>query len=266
MNINNQFVSIILAVFNSENYLENSIKSILNQTYKNFEFIIINDGSTDNSDEIIKSYQIKDQRIMYLINKENIGLTRSLIKAIEKSKGEIIFRQDADEISSPKRIAEQLTLFNNKSIVAIGSNSLAIYPNKSKIEWGFIDEQQIKKIVNLKTIFPHGTSSFRKNIYFDVGGYDLNFLTCQDFDLWNKLITRGRVLMLGKILVERYIESKSISNRRKFRQFYDSLKIRIKYSNDKKDVLYKICYSFYVLIIKLLPNRIFLYLKGGKNL
>ena len=89
-------ISVILPVYNGEKYLAESIDSILNQTYRNFEFIIINDGSTDNSEQIIKSYT--DSNIYYYINKKNIGTAATLNKGINLSRGELIARMDQDDI------------------------------------------------------------------------------------------------------------------------------------------------------------------------
>lgn len=95
--INNPTISVVISVYNGEKYLSEAIESVLNQTYKDFEFIIINDGSTDNSLEIIKKYQNQDERIV-LISRENKGLVSSLNEGIEKAKGKYIARMDADDI------------------------------------------------------------------------------------------------------------------------------------------------------------------------
>ena len=96
-----------MSVYNGEPYLAEAIESILQQTYQEFEFIIINDGSSDTSWRIIQQYAAKDPRIVP-ITQDNIGLTRSLNKGIQLSKGEFIARQDADDLSLPTRLAEQL--------------------------------------------------------------------------------------------------------------------------------------------------------------
>ena len=92
-------VTVLMSVYNSEKFLRESINSILEQTFKDFEFLIINDGSTDSSREIILSYN--DPRITLFDNKNNIGLTKSLNKGLDLAKGEYIARQDADDISLP---------------------------------------------------------------------------------------------------------------------------------------------------------------------
>ena len=96
-----------MSVYNGEPYLAEAIESILHQTFQEFEFIIINDGSTDSSWRIILQYAAKDPRIVP-ITQDNIGLTRSLNKGIQLSKGEFIARQDADDLSLPTRLSEQL--------------------------------------------------------------------------------------------------------------------------------------------------------------
>ena len=109
MEINNK-ISVILPVYNSEEYVSESITSILNQTYKNFELIIIDDGSTDNSKVICKNFSKKDNRIIFLDN-NHIGLTRSLNKALEIASGHYIARQDADDVSLPNRFEKQIKWF-----------------------------------------------------------------------------------------------------------------------------------------------------------
>ena len=96
--MNNPLVSVVMSVYNSEKYLKEAIESILNQTYTNFEFIIVNDGSTDSSLDIIQEYMKKDERIV-LISRDNKGLPYSLNEGIEKAKGKYIARMDADDIS-----------------------------------------------------------------------------------------------------------------------------------------------------------------------
>lgn len=99
-------LSVLMPVYNCEKYLKKAIESILSQTYSNFEFLIINDGSTDHSEEIIKSYS--DPRITYVSNKKNQGIVKTLNKGIDLSKGKYIARMDADDIALPNRLQEQI--------------------------------------------------------------------------------------------------------------------------------------------------------------
>jgi glycosyltransferase involved in cell wall biosynthesis len=97
-------ISVIMSVYNNESYLKDSIESILKQTYKNFEFIITDDCSTDKSASIISDYDESDERINFIKNKKNIGLTKSLNKMIDLARGEYIARMDGDDIAKKKQI------------------------------------------------------------------------------------------------------------------------------------------------------------------
>ena len=115
-------MSVIMPVYNGEKYLKEAIDSILNQTFSDFEFIIVNDCSSDNTEDIIKSY--KDNRIVYLKNEENSGVATTLNRGLDIAKGEYIARMDADDISLPKRFEKQVDFMDkNKNCIICGSNT-----------------------------------------------------------------------------------------------------------------------------------------------
>jgi glycosyltransferase involved in cell wall biosynthesis len=117
-------ISVVMPVYNAAQYLREAIDSILNQTFRDFEFIIINDGSTDRSLEIIQSYN--DDRIR-LINQKNTGLAKALNNGIAIAKSDFIARMDADDISIPERLTSQFSfLESNVDVVAVGSNAEVI--------------------------------------------------------------------------------------------------------------------------------------------
>ena len=115
--MDNPLVTILMPVYNAELYLKRAIESILNQTYKNIEFLIINDGSTDNSLAIIKSYS--DKRIVLIENDKNSGLIYSLNIGLKKASGKYIARMDADDISYPTRIQKQCAFMENHNEIGI---------------------------------------------------------------------------------------------------------------------------------------------------
>ena len=120
MNKSQPKVSVLMSVYNGSQYLRESVESILNQTFTNFEFIIINDCSTDKTGEILTVSANQDNRITLINNEENIGLTRSLNKGLKIAKGEYIARQDADDISLPERLERQVeSLDKNPEAVLI---------------------------------------------------------------------------------------------------------------------------------------------------
>jgi len=117
-------LSIVMSVYNGANYVSDAIESILNQSYDNFEFIIVNDGSTDNSLKIIESFT--DKRIK-IINQDNQGLVAALNTAIKAASGDLIARQDADDISLPERLSKQVgAIITNPNLVLLGSSIITI--------------------------------------------------------------------------------------------------------------------------------------------
>ncbi|HXK49687.1 MAG TPA: glycosyltransferase family 2 protein, partial [Clostridiales bacterium] len=112
-------ISVIMSVYNSEQYLQESIDSILDQTFNDFEFIITDDCSTDGSFEIIKSYAMLDKRIKYFRNSENIGLTKSLNLMLDIAKGKYIARMDSDDISMPDRFSKQFDFMENNPEIGV---------------------------------------------------------------------------------------------------------------------------------------------------
>ena len=117
-------ISVVMPVYNGEKYIKKSIESILNQTYSNLELIIVNDFSNDSTLEIILQFIKKDHRIKLISNDRNLGLTKSLIKAIKLSKGEIIMRQDVDECSDIYRIEKQLKIMNKYNNIILNEQNL----------------------------------------------------------------------------------------------------------------------------------------------
>ena len=187
MSKNPPVASVIMSVYNGEEYLDQAVKSILAQTFTDFEFIIINDASSDNTSAILDKYH--DNRIIRVNNEKNIGLTSSLNKGIAIALGEFIARQDADDISHPERLDVQCKyLENNPSVGLIGSCPWIIDFNG----------QQIKKLrlplapnfedPNLvRNPFCHGSIIVRRSVLAKAGGYREFFQVSQDHDLWRRL-------------------------------------------------------------------------------
>ena len=152
MSMDSPKVSVIMSVYNGEKYLKEAINSILNQTFKDYEFIIVNDASTDKSIKILEEYAKKDNRIGLIHNEKNIGLTRSLNKAIKSANGAYIARQDADDISLPPRLEEEVNFLDKHPTVGLVGSYAWMIDEKGKILSDFkicTDNEDIKKkIVN----------------------------------------------------------------------------------------------------------------------
>ena len=248
----NPLISVVMSVYNAADTLEISVRSILDQSYKNFEFIIVNDGSTDSSPEILKKLAAEDSRII-LIDQTNHGLTRSLNIAATRAKGALIARQDADDIALPRRFEKQVERFmKDPGLLLLGGNSIDIYPDGTEKEWGFTPDDKINKVARLYTPFPHATAMIRTEAFRTFGGYDEQWVTSQDTELWMRLARAGKIAMLEEPLMKRGIHPASISNRRKLRQFRDVTRARLAHYDGFR--LYAVYFSVRGLIISLLPH------------
>lgn len=242
-------ISVVMSVYNGEKYLKRAIDSILNQTFIDFEFIIINDGSTDSSLDILQRYQ--DARIL-LINQKNKGLTKSLNIGIEKAKGKYIARQDADDVSLFTRLEKQVTFLENREdIVLLGTRVFEIN-GSNKIIGRYFNEEEINKRVYMYNPIAHASAVIRKDAFELIGLYDVSFSTSQDFDAWIRLAEFGKIAMLEEALVEYYIHDDSVSSKKYLKQVMNSYRAR----NGKVNFLYNLKLSSYQLISNILPSWI----------
>ena len=199
MTSSNELVSVLLSTYNSEETLRESIDSLLNQTYKNLEILISDDGSTDSTKEICKKFQLKDERILFSSNKKNIGLTKSLNNLAQKASGSLIARHDADDISLPYRIEEQILFMKKKGLDAVTTRSLVKQNNKKRPGISFYIPDKL--LINRKNPFIHGTLIIKKNVFQEIGYYDERFYYAQDYKLFYDLLNRGyKVKTLNKAL------------------------------------------------------------------
>ena len=206
----NPVVSVVMSVYNAEKYLDAAIRSILEQTYNNFEFIIINDGSNDRSLEIIKKYKNEDDRIV-LISRENRGLISSLNEGIAKARGEYIVRMDADDISLQFRIEKQLQVMeHDKDIVVCGSWINIFGENiNEKVARYFEHDKQIKANLLVSCCFAHPSVMIRKDAFTHNNIlYDERFKNAEDYHLWTQLAKVGKFYNIPEILLKyRFLET-----------------------------------------------------------
>lgn len=193
-NKNNTVISVVMSVYNAESYLEEAINSILNQNYKDFEFIIINDGSTDNSLEIIEKHKNQDERIV-LISRENRGLVSSLNEGIEKAKGKYIARMDADDISLPERFEKQIELMEKENIDICGGHYLSINNFGEPLSLNLTPRGHQLCTLSLvsKVPFAHPTVMIKKSFLEKHGlkyGQSIN-QKAEDLDLWIRIHEKG---------------------------------------------------------------------------
>ncbi len=201
----NPLVSVIMSVFNTdETWLKESIQSILDQTYTTFEFIIVLDCPTDDSERIVQEYAAKDQRIVILRNQENIGLTRSLNKALLVAKGEYIARMDADDLSVSTRFEKQVAYMNaHPDVAAVGSKCYLPLSRKPILN-NWTEDQDVLAIRLLfaNAGLPHPTAMIRRSVLTDNDiRYTESIQKSQDYKLWIDLIPFGKLMVLPDILL-----------------------------------------------------------------
>lgn len=178
-----------MAAYNAEDTVEASINSVLNQTFKDFEFLICDDRSTDKTYEKIKSIAALDSRIIIFRNKSNIGLTKTLNYLIDNSNFEIIARQDADDISVLSRFEKQVKYLSDNKYDFVTSRAIKMQ-NNLKIP-GITHYLPSKILVNFKNPFIHGTLLIKKSSLLKIGKYDESFYYSQDYKLFYDMIKKG---------------------------------------------------------------------------
>lgn len=197
-------ITVLMSVYNGERYLKEAVESILNQTYKDFEFLIINDGSTDLSKNIILSYN--DLRIRLIDNENNIGLTRSLNKGLKLARGKYIARMDADDVSMPERFEAQINFMENHPDVGLLGSWVEVINEEDKIIdiWELPETHvHIRWCLLFGNCLAHSVTFFRRAIAIKLGGYNERFKRAQDYDLWSRMCLETTINQLPKILIKR---------------------------------------------------------------
>ncbi len=219
-------VSIIMPVYNADNYLSSSIESILNQTFCNYEFIIINDGSTDTSLDIIKKFANVDARIVVLNNKQNTGYVQCIETGLRRSKAEFIARMDADDISLPTRLEKQYSFMQNNKAIGVCGTWFKVFGNSDFEVKHPVWHDEIKiKMIGFNCI-GHPTVMIRKELlekYF----FDNLYVPCEDYHLWSQLIHITRFHNIPDFLLLYRDHPTNISKEKKITGEENELKIGI---------------------------------------
>ncbi len=219
-------ISVIMAVHNGERYLGRAMESVLGQTFGDFEFIIVDDGSTDGSSAIIRSYA--DPRIRSVSNGRNIGLTRSLNVALGLASGHYIARQDADDVSLPARFAKQVTYLERHPEVGLLGTGVCIIDEDGRVLRRETPSPYPERKLRMHNQFVHGSVMLRKSVLDQVGPYHELFRYSQDYELWLRIAGRYTVANLTEPLYwkRRHRESVQAQKRREG-ALYHLLALRI---------------------------------------
>jgi len=220
-------ISVILPVYNGASFLKEAIDSILAQTFEDFELIIVNDGSTDASEEIV--FSIEDNRIVYIKNEFNIGIVGSLNKAIEVAKGKYIARMDADDVSYPIRFQIQLDYLEANLEVGICSSVLKVLGKNEIIKYPEIHEDISFEFL-VRNAIAHPAVMFRKALYdFYQFKYSEDFFPAEDYKLWTQFAGVCKLYNFQFPFLEYNIHPSSISQSKKEIQIDKVNEIRVIY-------------------------------------
>ena len=204
-----------MGVFNAERYLVEAMGSILNQSFSDFEFVILNDGSTDKSGEILRAFASRDSRIR-LFSEERRGLTRCLNRGIELAKGRYLARMDADDVALPGRFQKQVDYLDaNPEVFALGGRARLVSPEgwplcRWTVPTGH-EEIDAAHIAGLAGQLIHPTSMMRLEAVRRIGGLNEQWSYAQDYDLWLKLAEIGRLSNLRDTVLNYRLHLSSVT-------------------------------------------------------
>lgn len=223
------FISVIMPVYNTEKYVEEAVRSILNQTFQNFEFIIIDDGSTDRTPDILRSFT--DPRIHLLFNEKNTGNYPARNRGCRLAKGKYIAVMDADDIALPERLEKQVEFMEkNPDILACGTAYRLMERNKVIVE--ATEWEDIRYILMKTFCMLHPTLLIRKNKMEQIGYYQTESRYAEDYDLVLRLARCGKVVNIPDILVNRRLHDEQISSMYKTEQNVYAGKIQLRYQHE----------------------------------
>jgi len=220
-------VSVVMPVYNAERFLRQAVDSILAQTYRDFELLVINDGSSDSSLEILHSYS--DPRLRLISNETNKGLIAALNRGIDEARGEYIARMDADDISHPKRLERQVEFLKCNSTIAMVGTWINIVDREGrtldKMEYPS-ENKGIQENLLENACFAHPSVMFRKICVVSVGGYRVIAKHAEDYDLWLRLSEVFPLANIPELLLDYRIHDDQICLLKVVKQYKSALRCK----------------------------------------
>ena len=233
-------ISVLMPAYNAEKYIAESIESILNQTFTDFELIIVDDASKDSTWEIINRYSEKDTRIKAYRNEENIGVTKNRNSLIKKALGDYVAWQDADDISHPSRLELQHNFMQDNNNIGICGGYLEFFNQNGTI---FIQKYDEKDVELRKKIFRYspvsqGVSMIRKNVFLFTGLYNEQLDQAEDLEMTFRIGSRYEFANIPLILLKYRKHTESISSKSILKNIKSTVKVRF---NAVESYGYKMC-------------------------
>ncbi|SMF69799.1 glycosyltransferase family 2 protein [Allosphingosinicella indica] len=189
-------ISVAMGAYNAQPYLAEAIESILSQTFGDFEFLIVNDGSTDGSGDVIDAYAARDPRVRAL-HQPNAGLVASLNRAIDEARAPLIARMDADDISLPDRFEKQLAFMAANPDYGVVGTATDDIDEQGRItrnlDYHPLDHESFLEALDGRPLICHPSVIMHRDVLVAVGGYRRAFVHCEDYDLWLRLSQHTRI-------------------------------------------------------------------------
>ncbi len=246
---NTPVLSVIMSVYNGESYLEEAVESVLNQTFTDFELIIINDCSTDSTAEILEKLSQKDERIKVHTNEVNLKLPTSLNKAISLCRGKYILRMDSDDLCLPERLEKQYYFMENNKDIDLSSIRFLTLKNgvySSGGCGGRIDNEALKTMLLVTNPILHPGVIAKKEIFEEMN-YDTSLTCTEDLELWTRLALNGKKMaILPEYLLIYRLHDKQITSTTLERQHKEVLSVEEKYYSGMLKPLKEDMKEFYI--------------------
>jgi len=228
-------VSVITITFNRENYIRQAIDSVLSQTFKDLELIIIDDASTDNTQKVIEEYMKKDMRIKYYRNEKNLGIAKTRNKGLALATSEYIAPLDSDDIwLDQNKLRKQVEFLDiNKDYCMLGGGIMHIDAESNHVKKVLfpVYDSLIRKIILQFNPFPQSTLLYRKSIALACGGYSENYKICDDYELWLKMGLKAKFTNIPQVLAGYRIHGGNITKTKRLTTCKEILEIVKNYSS-----------------------------------
>ncbi len=251
-------ISLIMSVYNGEEYLSEAVESVLNQTFKRFELIVINDCSTDKTGEILDRYAKLDNRVKVYTNEENLRLPSSLNKGMEYASGKYIARMDADDICLPERLEKQYDFMEKNPNIALSSCRFMTL-KKGVISsggcGGKTDSESVKALLLVTNPILHPGIIAKADVIKSLG-YDKNFTCTEDMELWTRFIMAGyEVRIMPEYLMIYRLHDKQITETTLEKQHKEVAEIQKRYYAELLSVMNSKQEEFYISGVYFMDNK-----------
>jgi glycosyltransferase involved in cell wall biosynthesis len=213
-------VTVLLPVYNGDRFLREAIDSVLGQTWEDFELLVVNDGSTDETATILKNYS--DTRLQVITNEHNTGVSASLNRGLAHASGEYVARIDADDLALPERLVEQLYYLDRHPNVGLVASATEVVDKDGAFirveDFGTISPEQLYYTLTFVNCIASSSVTFRRGLVLEIGGYDESMRFAIDYDLWLRVSRRAKIVKLDKVLAKWRDTETNISRRFKEEQ------------------------------------------------